>query len=323
MTWRIATRRSGLAQAQARTVADALTQLTDRPCELVPMATTGDEHPERAIEAFDSKGLFIDRTRESVLSGDCHFVVHSYKDLPTEADAGPDHPVRAPPGRPARRADHPRGAPAGHAAPDPPRHHRHVVGAPPVADRQGPSRHPAAATARQHRHPHGQGARTATSTASCWRSPACCASARTCEGLGAVPLEHGEVLHAPAQGVLGIECREDDDDTIEALTQLDHRETKLCVTAERWLLIGLGGGCTSPIGAHAHVVPGPDGQDRLELLGMLSDPTGTRLERASHQAAMTEPEMLGQTLAATLREAVGDVLEPRHDPDDPGGGAAR
>ena len=88
MTWRIATRRSGLAQAQARTVADALTQLTDRPCELVPMATTGDEHPERAIEAFDSKGLFIDRTRESVLAGDCHFVVHSYKDLPTEPMPG-------------------------------------------------------------------------------------------------------------------------------------------------------------------------------------------------------------------------------------------
>lgn len=61
---------------------------------------------------------------------------------------------------------------------------------------------------------------------------------------------------------------------------------------------------------------GPDGQDRLELLGMLSDPNGTRLERASHQAALTEPEMLGQTLAATLVDAVGaDVLgDPRFDP---------
>src|SRR5690606_13412027 len=58
MTWRIATRRSGLAQAQARTVGEALATVTDRPYELVPLATTGDEHPERAIEAFDSKGLF-------------------------------------------------------------------------------------------------------------------------------------------------------------------------------------------------------------------------------------------------------------------------
>ena len=124
-----------------------------------------------------------------------------------------------------------------------------------------------------------------------------------------MPLEHGEVLHAPAQGVLGIEAREDDDETIGALARLDHRETKLCVTAERWLLTGLGGGCTSPIGAHAHVIDGPDGQPRLELLGMLSDPNGTRLERASHQAALTEPKQLGLTLAATLKAAVGeDVL---------------
>ena len=50
---------------------------------------------------------------------------------------------------------------------------------------------------------------------------------------------------------------------------------------------------------------------------MLSDPTGTRLERASHQAALTEPELLGQTLAATLRDAVGDVLEGRPTPSGP------
>jgi hydroxymethylbilane synthase len=125
------------------------------------------------------------------------------------------------------------------------------------------------------------------------------------EGVAVVPLEHGECLHAAAQGALALECREDDRTTLDALALLDHRETKLCVTAERWLLTALGGGCTAPIGAHGHLVTGPDGQPRLELLGMLSDPTGTRLERASHQAAVTEPERLGTTLAATLREATG------------------
>src|SRR5690625_560035 len=86
--WRIATRRSDLAQAQARSVASALTAATGRPAELVPMATTGDQHTDRAIEAFDSKGLFVDHTREAVLTGDCHMVVHSYKDLPTEGVEG-------------------------------------------------------------------------------------------------------------------------------------------------------------------------------------------------------------------------------------------
>jgi hydroxymethylbilane synthase len=67
--WRIATRRSALARTQAQTVADALAAATGRPAELVPLATTGDEHPDRAIEAFDAKGLFVDGTRQAVLDG--------------------------------------------------------------------------------------------------------------------------------------------------------------------------------------------------------------------------------------------------------------
>ncbi|MEX0868666.1 MAG: hydroxymethylbilane synthase, partial [Nitriliruptoraceae bacterium] len=82
-TLRVATRRSALARAQAQQVADALHAATRRPTELVPLATTGDEHPDRAIESFDAKGVFVDRTRQAVLDGDCDVVVHSYKDLPT------------------------------------------------------------------------------------------------------------------------------------------------------------------------------------------------------------------------------------------------
>jgi hydroxymethylbilane synthase len=86
--WRIATRRSELAQVQAQSVADMLKAATGRDAELVPLATIGDDHPERAIEAFDAKGLFVDGTRKAVLEGDCHMVVHSYKDLPTEPADG-------------------------------------------------------------------------------------------------------------------------------------------------------------------------------------------------------------------------------------------
>lgn len=310
MTWRIATRRSGLAQAQARTVADALTTLTGRPSQLVPMATTGDEHPERAIEAFDSKGLFIDRTREAVLGGDCHFVVHSYKDLPTEPMPGltiPCVPRRVDPRDVLVTRD-------GHRLATLPRNEPVTIGTSSARRRSQIARvrrdlllQPLRGNivTRMGRVRDGDLDGVVLALAGLLRL------GPDLDGLGAVPLEHGEVLHAPAQGVLGIECREDDDDTIAALTGLDHAETRRCVVAERQLLVGLGGGCTSPIGAHAHVVGGPDGQPRLELLGMLSDPNGTRLERASHQAALTEPELLGQTLAATLLEAVGDVLERR------------
>jgi hydroxymethylbilane synthase len=127
--------------------------------------------------------------------------------------------------------------------------------------------------------------------------------------LTVVPLEHGEMLHAPAQGALALECRVGDAATRKALRRLDDEPTRIAVTAERELLLQLQGGCTAPIGAHAELVEGPRGEQRLQLLGMLSDPSGTTLLRASHETSPSEPKILGRVMAATLLEAGGtDVI---------------
>jgi len=54
---------------------------------------------------------------------------------------------------------------------------------------------------------------------------------------------------APGQGALGIETRANDHAVIEALSALDHAETRFAVESERWLLHALGGGCALPVGA--------------------------------------------------------------------------
>jgi hydroxymethylbilane synthase len=307
VTLRIATRRSALARAQAGQVADALRQVTDEPVELVPMATTGDEHPERAIESFDAKGLFVDRTRDAVRAGDCHLVVHSYKDLPTEP--APGLVIGAVP----RRVD-PRDVLVsrdGYRLSTLPRTRPATVGTSSARRRAQIQKarrdvlvQPIRGNidTRLRRVADGDLDAVVVALAGLLRL------GPDLDGLQVVPLEHGECLHAPAQGALALECREDDRATLDLLANLDHKPTKLCVTAERWLLIALSGGCTAPIGAHAELVTDSEGRERLELLGLLSDPNGTRLARASHQAAPTEPERLGSTLAATLRDAVGDVL---------------
>lgn len=307
MTLRIATRRSALARAQAGQVAEALRQVTDRPVELVPMSTTGDDHPDRALESFDAKGLFVDRTRDAVRSGDCDLVVHSYKDLPTEPSPG--LVIGAVP----RRVD-PRDvlvSREGYRLATLPRTRPATVGTSSARRRAQLQKarrdvlvQPLRGNidTRLRRVADGDLDAVVVALAGLLRL------GPDMEGLHAVPLEHGECLHAPAQGALALECREDDREVLDLLANLDHKQTKLEVTAERWLLIALGGGCTAPIGAHAHLVTDGDGRERLELLGLLSDPNGTRLARASHQAAPTEPERLGSTLAATLRDAVGDVL---------------
>jgi hydroxymethylbilane synthase len=65
------------------------------------------------------------------------------------------------------------------------------------------------------------------------------------------PLEIDEMLPAPAQGALAIQCRRDDAPTIEYLKSLHHSPTQICVQAERKLVELLQGDCHSPIAALA------------------------------------------------------------------------
>ncbi len=272
------------------------------------MATTGDEHPDRAIEAFDTKGLFVDRTRQAVLDGDCHFVVHSYKDVPTEP--APGLVIGAVP----RRVD-PRDVLVtrdGHRLVDLPRDRPVTVGTSSLRRRSQIARsrrdlllQPLRGniTTRLQRVADRELDAVVLALAGIARL------GPDMDGLQVVALEHGECLHAPAQGALALECRDGDLETLGALATLDHAPTRAAVGAERWLLVALGGGCTAPIGAHADLVVDSGGNDRLELLGMIADPNGTRMYRASHHAAATEPELLGRTLAETLRTEAGDLVE--------------
>lgn len=289
-------------------MADALTSLTNRPAELVPMATTGDEHPERAIEAFDAKGLFVDRTRGAVLDGDCDLVVHSHKDLPLQPFEG--LVIGAIP----RRAD-PRDVLVtrdGHRLVDLPRDRTVTLGTSSARRRAQVSRarrdvlvQPIRGNldTRLRKVHDGEVDGILVALAGLQRSGG------TDLPLKAVPLEHGECLHAPAQGALAIECRADDKVTLAALAALDDADTRTCVRAERHLLRELGGGCTSPVGAHATILSGPTGEPRLELLGMLADPNGTRMHRASHEGPAKDPLLVASTMAASLAAEAGDLVE--------------
>jgi len=60
-----------------------------------------------------------------------------------------------------------------------------------------------------------------------------------------------ELLPAPGQGALLAETRPDRADIIEAFADLHCANTARCVTLERGVLKGLGGGCQMPLGALA------------------------------------------------------------------------
>lgn len=62
------------------------------------------------------------------------------------------------------------------------------------------------------------------------------------------------MLPAPGQGALAVQCRVDDQKTLNLLAALeDDSTTRIAVTAERAFLSGLGGGCSVPVAAYATV----------------------------------------------------------------------
>lgn len=108
-------------------------------------------------------------------------------------------------------------------------------------------------------------------------------------------LDPDQVLPAPGQGALALECREDNTDIIELLKPVDHLPTRYAVTAERALLHALGGGCRIPIAAYATAQ-----EDRLILRGRVADPEGTEVTTESIEGEVQEAELLGVQLAQRL-----------------------
>jgi hydroxymethylbilane synthase len=114
-----------------------------------------------------------------------------------------------------------------------------------------------------------------------------------------------QVLPAPAQGALAIECRADDEATLAVLRPLDDADTRAAVTAERALLEALEAGCSAPVGALGEVVladsESEDGTgSELFLRANVTAIDGSDAVRLSATGATTDAEGVGRRLAAEL-----------------------
>jgi len=125
-------------------------------------------------------------------------------------------------------------------------------------------------------------------------------------------LEPIQMLPAPAQGALAVECRVDDVDTEHLLqSTLDDSSSRAAVTAERAMLAALEAGCSAPVGALADVVEDLDDDGavvyRISLRGVAATPENEML-RASATGDLTAAEELGRALAAELLDLGAAVL---------------
>ena len=113
-------------------------------------------------------------------------------------------------------------------------------------------------------------------------------------GLRAVPLGPEVMLPSAGQAALGIEVRAEDERIGSICARLNHYHSRQAVTAERALLAGMGGGCSSPLGTLATV----EGERMtLRAVSFLDDTA----RHAEATGDVREPEVLGNEVAGQLR----------------------
>lgn len=295
---RLGTRASALASTQSQGVADAITAATGTPVELVHITTEGDRS-QAAIAQMGTTGVFVTALRDALLAGEIDLAVHSYKDLPTAPEPGLIL-AAVPPREDPRDAliardgltlgELPAGAKVGTGAPRRVAQLRALglgLEVVPIRGNVDTRLGRVAGSA------HGPGDLDAVVLARAGLSRL----GRT--DVITETLDPLQVLPAPAQGALAVECRTSDARTRELLGRLEDPVTRACVLAERTTLATLEAGCSAPVAAYAQVAEGEDGPE-LFLRASVTAIDGSDGIRGSLTGALGDAAALGRALAEDL-----------------------
>jgi len=116
-----------------------------------------------------------------------------------------------------------------------------------------------------------------------------------------MPIEQS--LPAVGQGIVGIECRDDDRQTLEYVRALNDATAQVCITAERAFARRLEGSCQSPIAGFAEL-----NGDAIRLQGLIASPDGALVFRDTVMGARQDAASLGRALADRMLYAGADAL---------------
>ena len=287
-TLRLGTRGSLLAKTQSQWVAD---QLVGLHIDLQIIETAGDDL-NISLTKPAVPGAFVNALRQELLAGKVDFIVHSFKDLPSMPY--PEILIAAVPAREDHRDvlisknnvqfnDLPNGALIGTSSP------RRVASIQQLNPtlRTKPIRGNVDSRIKKVR--DGQ-------------YDAAILAAAGIKRIGrqadiAQYFDVSEIIPAPAQGALAVECRQTDYELIKILSQLDHAESRLTSTAERAVLQKLNAGCDLPIGAFASL----DG-NQLTLTAQFGfQAYVTKSIQINNSNDLQSAALLGESIADELR----------------------
>jgi hydroxymethylbilane synthase len=304
---RIGTRGSKLARWQSDWVAGEL-RARGATVEIVEIATQGDVQQQGAVASLGIQGLFTKEIQAAVLNGRVDLAVHSLKDLPTQQVTGLVYAAT-----PAR--EDPADALVSNIA--------RSLEELPIAARVGTGslrRRAQLLNLRPDLQIIGIRGNVDTRLKKLdegeYDAIVLAAAGLLRLGWGdriAALLKPPQMLPAPGQGALALECREDDQEVLDLAWQLDDRATRLSTVAERAVLGALHGGCSAPIAAWGRL----EGEELVVDARVISldgrtihYAQGSATVLADERAAMLLADEVGRRVAdRLLQEGAGAVID--------------
>ena len=288
---RIATRKSALALWQANHVQSLLHAAhPDIEIELVKIVTEGDRILDRPLSEIGGKGLFLKELERAMLNGEADLAVHSMKDVPAGMAGGLVLDAVLPRANPydalvSREnillADLPAGSLIGTSSLRRKAQLLALRSDLMVTDLRGN------VDTRLRKLDDGEYDAIILACAGLQRL-----------GLGdriTETLQMPDWLPASTQGIIGLQCREDDGYTRSLIGPLADSDTMVVASAERAVAQVLEATCQVPLAAHAVLDNG-----MVRLKAMVSSPDGKQAIRAEGEAAAEDAVALGEKVAADL-----------------------
>ena len=291
---RIGSRESRLAVRQAEIVRDIICR--NHPevrIEIITMKTEGDRILDRSLAQIGGKGLFVKELDLALADGRIDLAVHSLKDMPMEDNK--EFPILA-----YSRREDPRDV---------------LVYRPGLASLP---ENPVIGTSSGRRKLQMKllyegcdfrGIRGNVQTRLRKLSEeGYDATLLAAAGLKRAGMEHvigryfsaEEMIPAAGQGILAVQGRAGDERMASLVACVDDRESRVCALAERAFIRASGGGCTSPMAAHA-VVNGSE----ITLSGLYCQEENGLYKKGKICGRVCDAKRLGEQLAEQLAERSG------------------
>jgi hydroxymethylbilane synthase len=293
---RVGTRASKLAKTQSGHVADALRTALDVDVVLVDVTTEGDIS-SAPLSSLGGVGVFVSALREALLRGDVDVAVHSLKDIPTYPQEGIS--LAAIPRREDPRdvvvardgltlGELPAGSKVGTGSLRRSAQLKALGLGLEIVDIRGN------VDTRIRKVTDGELDAVILARAGLARMGRADEATETLDPL--------QMLPAPGQGALAVECRAGDVYLLDRIRDaLDDARTRAAVTAERAVLAELEAGCSAPVGALAEIAEGDDGEE-LWIRAVALSYDGGVVVRKSATGTPDDAVGVGRRLAAEMLE---------------------